>query len=84
MMTVLARPENLVRVRGRGLLLSILEKVTILTRIKVLDNGRFIVETTDWDSYWQPLHELNHRESENALGALHFAWRDYLCSGFPS
>ena len=66
------------RVHGRGLLLSILEKETILTRIKVLDDGRLTTETKDWDSYWQPLHELNHRELEDGLGALHLAWRYYL------
>ena len=82
MTIVLAPAESLVRVHGRGLLLSILEKDTILTRIKVLDNGRFVLETNDWDSYWQPLHELNHRELEDALDALHFAWRDYIRSGF--
>jgi len=82
MTTVLAPAESLVRVHGRGSLFSILEKETILTRIKVLDDGRFTAETKDWDSYWQPLHELNHRELEDGLGALHFAWRDYLRSEF--
>jgi hypothetical protein len=50
MMTVLAPAESLVRVHGRGLLLSILEKETILTRIKVLSDRHFTVETKDWDS----------------------------------
>jgi hypothetical protein len=82
MTTVLAPMESLVRVHGRGLLLSILEKETILTRIRVFKDGRFTVETKDWDSYWQPLHELNHRELEDVVGALHLAWREYLRSGF--
>ncbi len=58
MTTVLTPAESLQRVRGRGLLLSILEKETILTRIKVFDDGRFTVETEDWSSYWQSLHKL--------------------------
>lgn len=84
MTTVLAPSESLLRVHGRGLLLSILEKETILIRIKVLDDGRFTAETKDWDSYWQPLSDLNNKESEDALGALHFAWRNYLRSEFDS
>ena len=55
MTTVLAPAESLQRVRGRGLLLSILEKETILTGIKVFDGGRFVVEAEDWSSYWQPV-----------------------------
>jgi hypothetical protein len=84
MTTALAPSESLLRVHGRGLLLSILEKETILTRIRVLENGRFIAETKDWDSYWQPLHELNRRELEDSLGSLHFAWRDHILSRFNS
>lgn len=79
---ILKPTESLQRVHGRGLLLSTLEKETILTRIKVLDDVGFTVETKDWDSYWRPLRELNHGELEDALGALHFIWRDYLRSGF--
>jgi hypothetical protein len=82
MTTVLAPAESLVRVHGRGSLLSILEKEIILTKIKVLEDGRFTAETKDWDSYWQPLHELNHRELEAAIGTLHFAWRDHILSRF--
>lgn len=74
--------KNLARVHGRGSLLSILEKETLLTRVKILDNKRFITETKDWDSYWRVLHELGHRELEDALCALHFAWRDYIHSRF--
>jgi hypothetical protein len=80
----LAPAEILVRVHGRGLLLSILEKETILTRIKVLDGGHFTAETNDWDSYWQPLRKLGHKKVEENLKALHSAWRDYICSGFNS
>lgn len=74
--------KNTARVRGRGLLLSILEKEILLTRIKVLDNGSFVTETKDWDSYWKPLQEMKNRELDNHLYALHFAWRDYIRSGF--
>jgi hypothetical protein len=84
MTTVQAPAERLVRVHGRGLLLSILEKETILTRIKVLDGGCFTAETKDWGSYWQPLHKLGHKKVEENLEVLHSAWRDYICSGFNS
>ena len=84
MKAVLTPTKSLVRVHGRGLLLSILEKETILTRINTLDDGRFTVETKDWNSYWQPLHKLGHKKGEENLGALHSAWRDYLRSGVNS
>ena len=84
MTTVLAPAESVPRVRGRGLLLLILEKETILTGIKVFDSGLFTVETKDWSSYWQPLHKLGHKKVEENLDALHSAWHDYLHSGFNS
>jgi hypothetical protein len=85
MMTMVRAPvKNLVRVYGRGQILSILEKETILTGIKFFDGGRFIVEMEDWDSYWQPLYKLAHQNVDGNLDALHFAWRDYLRSGFNS
>lgn len=84
MTTILAPAESLVRVHGRGLVLSILEKEAILTRIKVFDDGRFVTETADWNSYWHPLRNLGCREVEDSLDALHSAWRDYLRSGFSS
>jgi len=84
MTKVQAPAENLVRVHGRGQILSILEKETFLTGIKVFYGGRFIVETEDWSSYWQPLHKLGHKKVEENLDALHSAWRDYLRSGFNS
>jgi hypothetical protein len=82
--TVLTPTENLARVHGRGSLLSILERETILTRIKVFNGGHFTLETSDWDSYWQPLHKLGHKKVEENLDALHSAWRDYLHSEFSS
>jgi hypothetical protein len=82
--TALEPTKSLVRVHGRGLLLSTLEKETILTRINILDDGHFTMETTDWDSYWQPLRELGNRELDETLCELHFAWRRYIQSGFDS
>jgi hypothetical protein len=76
--------KSLARVRGRGLLLSILEKEAILTRINILDDGCFTVETTDWDSYWRPLRELNHKKLDDCLCALHITWRRYIQSDFDS
>jgi len=84
MTTVQAPAESLTRIHGRGVLLSILEKETILTGIKVFDSGRFVVEVEDWSSYWQPLYKLGHKKVEENLDALHYAWRDYLRSGFNS
>jgi len=84
MITVQAPVESLTRIHGRGVLLSILEKETILTGIRVFDGGRFVVEAADWSSYWQPLHKLGHKKVEENLDALHSAWRDYLRSRFNS
>lgn len=82
MTTILAPAESLARVHGRSLVLSILEKEILLTRIKVLHDGRFIAETQDWNSYWEPLRKLRNEAIEDSLGVLHSAWRDYLRSGF--
>jgi len=85
MMTTLQAPvKNLVRVHGRGQILSALEKEIILTGINVFNDGYFTVETKDWDSYWQPLNKLGHKKVEENLKALHSVWRDYICSGFNS
>lgn len=84
MSTVQSPIKNLVRVHGRGQILAILEKETVLSRIKILDDGHFTLETKDWNSYWQPLHKLGHKKAEENLKALHSAWRDYICSGFNS
>jgi hypothetical protein len=81
---VQAPAGNLVRIRGRGQIISILEKETILNGIKVFYGGCFIVETEDWSSYWQPLYKLGHKKVEENLDALHSAWHDYLHSGFSS
>ncbi len=84
MATVLAPAQRLVRIHGRGLFLSILEKELILTRIRVFDDGRFLAETDDWSSYWKPLYELNQSETKENLNELHSAWCNYIHSGFSS
>lgn len=75
---------RLTRARGRGSLLSILEKETLLSKIKVFPDGGFVAQTMDWDSYWKPLLELDCGEMESSLNALYSAWRDHLRSGFSS
>ena len=45
--------RSLQRVYGRGLLLSILEKDSILIKVRVFNDGRFTAETVDWNVYWQ-------------------------------
>ncbi len=82
MFTVLAPAEGLVRTRGRGRLLSILEKETLLTRLRVARDGLFIAESMDWDSYWTPLSDLDHPTVGCALDALQSAWRDYIRAKF--
>jgi hypothetical protein len=70
------------RVYGRGSLLSILEKDVILTGIRVFIDGRFIVETKNWDEYWKSAKELGYEKVEDNLGTLYSAWCDYIRSGF--
>jgi hypothetical protein len=71
MKTAIQTPtESLQKVHGRGLLLSVLEEETILTGIKVFDDGRFTVETEDWSSYWQPLHKIGNKKVEKI--SMHF------------
>lgn len=82
MATIAPPAGKIVRIHGRGSLLSILGKELILTRIKVLDDGRFLTETEDWSSYWKPLYELDHNETKERLDKLHSAWCNYIDSGF--
>lgn len=74
--------KSLRRVYGRGSLLSILEVDRILTKVSVLGNGSFALETKNWDSYWQPVHELECGNITESLGDLYSAWRDYIRPGF--
>ncbi len=78
------RAMSLAKAHGRGLLLSVLEKECVLTGIKVLQNGSFLTETEDWDSYWKLVSELDDSEVNEKLHELHAAWRDYILSGFDS
>ncbi len=48
MITVLDPPGSLIRTHDRGRLLSILEKETLLSRLRVAHNGHFDVETIEW------------------------------------
>ncbi|MBI4285957.1 MAG: hypothetical protein HY670_08710 [Chloroflexi bacterium] len=66
----------------RGLLLSILEKNCILTKVRVFNDGRLTAETKDWNAYWQSVHEFSHEKIEESLDTLHSAWQGYICSGF--
>jgi hypothetical protein len=84
MVAVLAPTESLQKVHGRGLLLSVLETESILTKIKVFEDGCFSLETGDWNSYWQPVYQLGQLEVDDRLEALYFAWREYLRSGFSA
>jgi len=84
MATALAPAESLVRVHGRGLLLSVLEREVLLTGIKVFPDGRFAAETKNWNSYWQPLSNLSLGEVEDSLNVLYSAWRGYIRTGFSS
>ena len=84
MKTALVPVKNSVRIHGRGLLLSTLEKETILTRINILDGGRFTIERKDWDSYWHPLYKLENRKVDENLDAFHSTWRGYIHSGLNS
>ena len=53
--------KGLQRAHSQGFL-SILEKKTILTRIIVLNDGRFSTETKDWNTYWRPVNELGQEK----------------------
>ncbi|MHB8105616.1 MAG: hypothetical protein ACYDG5_08810, partial [Dehalococcoidales bacterium] len=70
MPTLLKPTENLSRVYGRGTLLSILDKELILTRIRVVDNGRFLAETQNWSSYWKPIYEIDQSDIRINLNEL--------------
>jgi hypothetical protein len=82
--TATAPVENIARIHGRGLLLSILEKELLLTRIRILSSGRFVPETKNWDEYWQLFDEFNSNEIDDKLHSLHTAWSVYIQSGFVS
>ncbi len=74
--------RNLLRVLGRGRLLSLLETPVLLTRLDVAPDGRFVPETRDWATFWAPVHQLANGQVNDALEALHAAWREYIRSRF--
>ena len=78
-----AGPSNsLVRAYGRGTLLSALEREVLLTKIEVKSGGCLILQTQEWDQYWQPLKEPRCPEVIANLATLHSAWQSYLRSRF--
>jgi len=74
--------RNLLRVLGRGRLLSLLETPVLLTRLDVVPDGRFVPETRNWATFWEPVHQLANAQVDGALDSLHAAWRDYIRSRF--
>jgi len=72
----------MLRLRGRGRLLSLLERPVLLTGLNVAPDGRFVPETQDWESFWAPARELANRQIDHALERLHAAWQDYIRSRF--
>ncbi len=78
----IVRPTgSIVRIRSRGLLLSVLEEERLLIKLEVFPGGGIVTNTTDWDSYWAPALELNRPKLNYSLCALHSAWRGYIRSG---
>jgi len=74
--------RNLLRLRGRGRLLCLIEQPILLTRLNVARDGRFVPETQDWESFWAPARELASPQIDHALERLHAAWQDYIRSRF--
>jgi hypothetical protein len=74
--------RSLLRLRGRGRLLALLERPVILTGLNVAPDGHFVPETQDWDSFWAPACELANPQIDHALERLHAAWQDYIRSRF--
>jgi len=72
----------LLRLRGRGRLLALLEAPVLLTRLDIAPDGRFVPQTSDWPTFWAPVHQLANRQIDRALAALHAAWQDYIRSCF--
>jgi hypothetical protein len=74
--------RNLLRLRGRGRLLALLEDPVLLARLDVASDGRLVPETCDWPTFWAPVHQLADPQLDRALDALHAAWQDYIRSSF--
>ena len=74
--------RSLLRLRGRGRLLALLEEPVLLTGLNVAPDGRFVPETQDWESFWAPARELANAQIDHVLERLHAAWQDYIRSRF--
>ncbi len=74
--------RHLLRLRGRGRLLALLEAPVLLTKLSVAPDGRFVPETQDWETFWAPVRQLANRQTDRALSALHGAWQGYVGAGF--
>ena len=72
----------LLRLRGRGRLVALLEALILVTSLDIAPDGRFVPQTCDWPTFWAPAHQLANREIDRALDALHAAWHDYIRSSF--
>jgi hypothetical protein len=72
--------SKLARDRARGLFLSTFEKEIILTKVNIISDEYFTVETKVWDSYWRSIYELSNEDLAINLEALHTSWIDYLHS----
>lgn len=74
--------RSLLRLRGRGRLLALLEAPILVTSLDIAPDGRFVLETRDWPTFWAPVRQLANRQIDGAINALHAAWQDYIRSGF--
>jgi hypothetical protein len=74
--------RSLLRLRGRGRLLALLEAPVLLTRLDIAPGGRLVPETQDWETFWAPVHGLASQQIDGTLNALHAVWQDYIRSGF--
>jgi hypothetical protein len=76
------KSKNVLRLRGRGRLLTLIERPEVLTRLNVAPDGRLVAETQDWECFWASVRELSDPQIERALLRLHGVWREYIGSRF--
>lgn len=79
---MISQTRNIQRVFTRGLLLAILEKDTILSGIKVFDDGYIKMIVQEWDEYWEPVRCLDQTNLNEELAMLRSAWNRYIKSRF--
>lgn len=79
-----ASPKAILRPYVRGSLLATLESEVLVAGLRIVHDGRFLVETRTWDSYWEEVKDLGHGDLNTSLEALHLAWRSYVRSGLGS